>query len=316
MRKKRKQDRMRRMLTVILPVILLIVALGAVMVWKVFVVEEVDVVGNEIYSDEQIETWALNDDYSWNTIYVFLKNKFKKPEPIPFVDSLNISVKSPKHIQIKVTEKGVLGYIYIPSLGENAYFDKEGFVVELSTNVLPDTMKISGLAVDNAVLYQKLDLNDESILRTLLSLTQLLKKYEQEPEIIYVQSNEILLSYGDIQVQVGTGSFLNEKIIRMNQILPQLAGKTGMLHLDTWNKENTDIYFKQNEHIEIPDDVQTVPAQEDTDTAETSEPDDETKPESESGESENTGESDSEDAGNADEPDTEDSGDNTGDDGT
>lgn len=266
MRKKRKQEKTRRMLTVVLPIILLLVALGAIMVWKVFVVKEVDVVGNEIYSDEQIENWALNDDYSWNTLYVFLKNKFQKPEPIPFVDSLDISMKSPQHIQIKVAEKGVLGYIYIPSLGENAYFDKEGFVVELSADVLAGTMKINGLAVDNAVLYQKLEINNDSILRTLLSLTQLLKKYEREPDIIYIQGEDILLSYGDIQVRVGTGTFLNEKIIRMNEILPQVEGQSGTLHLETWNKSNTDIYFKQGELTEIPDDVQSVPVTEESDS--------------------------------------------------
>ena len=250
------------MLTVILPVILLVVALGAIMVWKVFVVKEVDVTGNEIYSDEQIETWALNDEHSWNTLYVFLKNKFQKPEPIPFVDSLNISMKSPQHIQINVTEKGVLGYLYVPSLGANAYFDKEGFVVEISTDVLPDTMKINGLSIETAVLYEKLNLDNKAILRTLLSLTQLLKKYGRIPEVIYVQGENILLSYGEIQVQVGTGSFLNEKVLRMDQIITQLEGKTGTLHLETWNKSNTDIYFKQNELTEIPDDVQTLPASE------------------------------------------------------
>lgn len=262
MRRRRRRARRRRILTMVLPVVLLIAILGAVMVWKVFVVKEVEVEGNEIYTDEQIENWVLDDKYSWNSLYVVWKNKFQKQEEIPFVDSIHISLKQPSKIQISVTEKGMLGYVYVPSLGQNAYFDKDGFVVELSTEIIEGTMKISGLTVEDAVLYQKLDLEDTGILRTILNLTQLLKKYDRIPESIYIHENDIILSYGTIQVNLGGGTSLNEKILRMDQNLPALEGQTGTLHLDTWSTDSTDLYFKQNEQIEIPVDAQTVPAEE------------------------------------------------------
>lgn len=264
MRKKRRKQRRRRLLRIALPVLILLVLLAVIMVWKVFVVKEVEVTGNEIYSDEQIESWALDDEYSWNSLYVVLKNKFQKQEEIPFVDTINISLLSPSKIQIEVTEKGVLGYVYIPTLGQNAYFDQDGFVVELSSDVIEGTMKICGLSVERAELYEKLDLEDTSILKTLLSLTHLLKKYDRVPELIYVNDGDVLLSYGSIQVNLGTGSSLNEKILRMDQILSQLdEGQTGTLHLDTWSQSSTDIYFKQGELTDIPVDEQTVPVESD-----------------------------------------------------
>lgn len=259
MRKKRRNAQHRRVGLTIFLVILLLAALGTVMVWKVFVVKNVEVVGNEIYADEQIENWVLNDEYSWNSLYVYFKNKFHKTEEIPFVDSMEITLKSPQTLQIKVVEKGVLGYIYIPSLGQNAYFDKDGFVVELSSEVIEGVTKISGLSVQEAVLYEKLPLESSSILRTLLTVTQLLKKYDRVPDIILVQNNDVLLSYGEIQVNIGGGTSLNEKILRMDQIFPQLEGLTGTLHLETWTENSTDIYFKKEELTEIPNDVQTVP---------------------------------------------------------
>ncbi|MCD7864865.1 MAG: cell division protein FtsQ/DivIB [Clostridiales bacterium] len=277
MRKKRRKERRRRVLRIALPVLILVAVLAVIMVWKVFVVKEVEVVGNEIYSDEQIESWALDDEYSWNSLYVLLKNKFQKQEEIPFVDTIDISLLSPSKIQIEVTEKGVLGYVYISTLGQNAYFDQDGFVVELSSDVIDGTMKISGLSVENAELYEKLDLEDSSILKTLLSLTQLLKKYDCVPELIYVNDGDILLSYGSIQVNIGTGSSLNEKILRMDQILTQLdESQSGTLHLDTWSQSSTDIYFKQGELTDIPVDEQTLPVEDDTDeeeAAETEDPD-------------------------------------------
>ena len=54
-------------------------------------------------------------------------------------------------------------------------------------------------------------------------------------------------------------SSLNEKLLRMDQILRQLEGQTGTLHLENWSESGSDIYFKINQLTEIPVDAQTVP---------------------------------------------------------
>ena len=241
-------------------IIAMLAGLCAILIWKVFVVKSVSVKGNEIYTDKQIEDWVLDKEYSWNSLYVYFENKFNKTEEIPFVDSLQIRLKSPQKLEITVVEKGILGYLYVPSLGKNAYFDKDGFVVEISSEVIPGVTKINGLSVQTAELYKKLSIGDNSkLLRTLLSVTQLLKKYDRVPEVILIQNSNVYLSYGAIQVNLGSGTDLNEKILRMDQILPQLEGMSGMLHVETWSETNTDIYFRNGELVEIPNDVQTVP---------------------------------------------------------
>ena len=44
-----------------------------------------------------------------------------------------ISLDDPHTLRISVTEKGILGSFYIDRLGQYAYFDKDGFVVETSS---------------------------------------------------------------------------------------------------------------------------------------------------------------------------------------
>ena len=262
-KKRRRKKRRKKLLRVILTAFLVaafVAALGAVLIWKVFVVKDVSVKGNEIYTDKQIEDWVLDKEYSWNSLYVYFENKLNKTEEIPFVESLQIRLKSPQKLEINVVEKGILGYLYVPSLGKNAYFDKDGFVVELSSEIIDGVTKISGLSVKSAELYKKLSISDNNkLLRTLLSVTQLLKKYDCVPEIIYIQDGNVWLIYGQIQVNLGGGTNLNEKILRMDQILPQLDGMSGTLHVETWSETNTDIYFRNGELMEIPNDVQTVP---------------------------------------------------------
>ena len=233
-RKRRKRKKIGRMILTVILIIAMLAGLCAILIWKVFVVKSVSVKGNEIYTDKQIEDWVLDKEYSWNSLYVYL-------------------------------EKGILGYLYVPSLGKNAYFDKDGFVVEISSEIIPGVTKINGLSVQTAELYKKLSIGENSkLLRTLLSVTQLLKKYERVPEVILIQNSNVYLSYGAIQVNLGSGTDLNEKILRMDQILLQLDGMSGMLHLETWSETNTDIYFRNGELVEIPNDVQTVPTQDDS----------------------------------------------------
>lgn len=262
-KKERKKSRRRKRILFGFLIVVVIAAVVVLLGWKVFTVERVDVEGNEIYSDSKIEQWVLNDEYSWNSLYVYFKYKLKHMDEIPFVDSMEISLKSPHVLQVEVYEKGVLGYVYVPSAGKNAYIDKDGFVVELSNEIIPGTTKISGLSVQQAVLYEKLPLDNNSILKLLLNVSQLLSKYELKPDLIYLTDrDEAVLCYGTVQVNVGSNIYLNEKIVRLQKIMPQIQGMTGTLHLEDWTESNTDIVFSKDEVIDIPDDVQTVPVKE------------------------------------------------------
>ena len=72
-KKRRKKKNLRIILTALL-VAAFVAALGAVLIWKVFVVKDVSVKGNEIYTDKQIEDWVLDEKYSWNSLYVYFEN--------------------------------------------------------------------------------------------------------------------------------------------------------------------------------------------------------------------------------------------------
>ncbi|MCD8301111.1 MAG: cell division protein FtsQ [Clostridiales bacterium] len=252
LQKKRKRKRRRKRILVVVLIIIALLAVTFLLAWKVFVVEKVNVEGNEIYSDEQISEWVLDDDHSWNSLYVFFKSKFSKQDEIPFVDTMDVTLDSPTELTITVTEKGILGYTYVPSAEAYAYFDQDGFVVELSDELVDDVMRISGLSVEQAKLYEKLDI-DSPTLKTLLTLTQLLVKYNRQPEVIYINDNTMLLSYGDIQVDLGASTSLTAKILRMDEIMGRLGGESGTLHLDTVSDDGGDIYFKPGEMVKIPD---------------------------------------------------------------
>ena len=252
-KEERRRRKRRKIQLYIFLIMTLLLALAAYIVVEVFTVENVVVEGNEWYSASQIEEMVLNDEYSWNSLYVTLKYRLVDIGEVPFVDDMEISLDNPHTLRVKVYEKGILGYLYIPVLGQNAYFDKDGFVVETSNNIIPNTPKVTGLSCNEVVLYEKLPLKDDSVLRLLLNLTQTLKKYELEPdEIAFEEKEGAIIYYDSIRVIVGKEENLSQKIIRLSHILPRVEGMSGTLHLENWTEETTDIVFDKEENAQNP----------------------------------------------------------------
>ena len=263
-KEERRRKKRRKIGLYILLILILLIAAGVFIVMNVFTVENVVVEGNELYSSTQIENMVLNDEYSWNSLYVDLKYRFVDNGEVPFVDTMEVSLDNPHTVHIKVYEKGMLGYLYINSIGQNAYFDKDGFVVETSTEVIDGVPKITGISCEEVVLYEKLQLENSDILRDLLNLTQTLKKYNLLPDEIQYDSNmEPVLYYGTIQVKIGSEDNLSQKVVRLSIILPQLDGLSGTLHLETWTPETTDIIWdRAEEQSETEEETTEEPSEE------------------------------------------------------
>ena len=263
-KEERRRKKRRKIGLYILLILILLIAAGVFTVMNVFTVENVVVEGNELYSSTQIENMVLNDEYSWNSLYVDLKYRFVDIGEVPFVDTMEVSLDNPHTVHIKVYEKGMLGYLYINSIGQNAYFDKDGFVVETSSEVIDGVPKITGISCEEVVLYEKLQLENSDILRDLLNLTQTLKKYNLLPDEIQYDSNmEPVLYYGTIQVKIGSEDNLSQKVVRLSIILPQLDGLSGTLHLETWTPETTDIIWdRAEEQSETEEETTEEPSEE------------------------------------------------------
>ncbi|MBQ7077667.1 MAG: cell division protein FtsQ/DivIB [Lachnospiraceae bacterium] len=211
-------------------------------------IKTVTIKGNTIHDDEAVKRTILNDEYSFNAVFVYLKYKFNKPETMPFIDEMEVSLKSPTHIEIRVYEKKIIGYLYVEATGQYAYIDKDGVVVELSTEELPELALIRGIPVKDVVLYEALKTDNRNMYKNLLTITLTLSKYDVMPEVInFSSSRDIELIYGGVTVELGEAKYLNDKIVRLVEILPKLDGMTGVLHIEDYSEKNTDIIFEKDE---------------------------------------------------------------------
>lgn len=202
---------------------------------------EITVIGNSYYTEEEIVDMVMGDNpYLRNTLYLYLRYKYADHPQIPFVDDFEVTIDSPSSASIRVYEKGIVGYVRY--LGRNVYFDKDGVVVESSDELMEGVPMISGLSFDSLTMYQPLTVEDEDIFNTILSITQLLDKYELDPDgIRFGSTDELYLQIGDVKVALGTGDHLDEKISRLKQIEPDLLDKAGTLHMENYTDESTHI---------------------------------------------------------------------------
>lgn len=220
--------------------------------------EDVTVTGNYHYTDEQIKAMVLDGRFGHNAIVLFFKYKNKSITNIPFVETMEVKMESSKSISITVYEKAIAGYVEY--LDQFMYFDKDGIVVESSSIRQKDIPCIAGLSFDHVVLYERLPIADEKVFKNIMSLTQLLNKYNITTDKIYFDSDEkVTLYFDNAKVQMGSLDEIDEKMIKLQGIIPKLEGLKGTLYMENYG-ENSDsqyITFQRDDvqkHIEIYDD--------------------------------------------------------------
>lgn len=217
-------------------VILIIFCAAIIIVREKFRVSIVDIEGNEHYTTREIRDLVMDGPYGNNSIYLYFKYKNKSINDIPFIEKMDVKILSPTHIRIDVYEKAVAGYIEY--LGHYIYFDREGIAVESSTETTSGIPFVTGLEFDHIVLHQKLPAKNEKIFAKILSITQLLTKYDIPTDKIYFDNDEnITLHYGDVRILIGTDKYIDEKINELSLLLPKLEGYSGVLHMENYKGE-------------------------------------------------------------------------------
>lgn len=211
-----------------------VILLAAVLLLSVSITE-VEVTGNQQYSKEEITELLFPDKLSRNLLVCFLKDRLQDHVQIPFVEDYEIVFLGPGKVEVILYEKSIVGYVsYMSSY---MYFDKDGIIVESANEALPGVPLVTGLKFGQIVLHQKLPLEKEETFQEILNLTQVLSVYHMVVDRIqYGDYGDITLYLGDIEVLLGYGGNLNDKVSELNDMLPQLKGRSGILHLEDYDE--------------------------------------------------------------------------------
>lgn len=226
--------------------IFLLIILGIIVVSTQFNIETIQVAGNVHYTEDEIIELVVGTGYNQNTLLLYLKNKFQPMEEIPFVEKVDVEYISNHVITITVYEKAMAGCVQF--MNEYMYFDKDGIVLESSKERLSDIPCIDGIHFDEMIMYEPLPIEDKNFFNTVLSLTQLLQKYELPvDDVRFTSKNEIILYCNGIQVLLGDGSNIEEQVSELGNILEKIEGKKGTLYMKDYTISDGNVIFRENE---------------------------------------------------------------------
>ena len=229
---------------VIIGILLLALGGGAVALHSVYTVRTVYVEGNVHYTEDEIMEIVMSGPLGDNSLYLSLKYRDRGIQDIPFVDVMNVSILAPDTIKITVYEKALAGYVKY--LDTYMYFDKDGIVVESSSENYEDVPQITGLDFKSIVLDAKLEVGNDAVFSQILELTQAFDKYQLGVKKVYFDSSyNVSLYMGNVKVMLGSAADCNDKLYALKQVSEKLTGMKGTLHLENYDGTTASIIFKK-----------------------------------------------------------------------
>ena len=217
-------------------------------------VTDVMVEGNIHYTAAEIRDMVLPGGIKDNSLYLRLYFRNREMEDIPFIETMDVEIMTHNMIKVVVYEKALAGCIEY--LGKYMYFDKDGVVVEASEQTTPGVPQIKGLTFESVMLHEPLPVGNPDIFSEILKVTQLLDKYQlTADQIFFSNKGNVTLYFGNVRVDMGGEANVDEKVMQLREIIPHLEGKSGILHMENFNKETTTVTF-------VPDDAPGAKMQE------------------------------------------------------
>lgn len=225
-----------------------VVLAAAVFFFTFFQVKTVEVIGNDHYTEDELKEKILKGSMTSNAILAPLFYSKNAAEELPYIESFNVRRSGRNKLIISVKEKSVVGCI--PYLDSYVYFDSNGYFVEGSKTRDTKVAFFDGIQPKKVVMEEKLPIK-ETVLNTAVALSMIFAKNDMVPDhIMFDDSYEISLLYGDITVQLGKDEYLEDKMTRAIAILPQLEGQKGILHMENISRNSKTVTFEAEE-VEI-----------------------------------------------------------------
>ncbi len=234
---------MKRKTIIILALVLVMLGAGAFYV-STFHLDEVRIEGCEMSSAVMIEAAVRDEAPMGNILLLYLKNKVSPIRDIPFVAKLEIEFVDKNTLLVTVYEKSVAGCL--DYMDNYIYFDRDGIVLEASSERKKGVPSISGLDIHEWELGEHLPISDQDRFSLILNITQLIEKYGLNIDLIsFTKEGEIILRQGKILIELGDGKYLTQQMMNLGSILKGLVGKQGTLYMKDFNSDESSASFKE-----------------------------------------------------------------------
>ncbi|MCL2050173.1 MAG: cell division protein FtsQ [Lachnospiraceae bacterium] len=210
-----------------------------------YTVTRIHIDGSTQYTNQEIIDLVMQGPYGNNSLVLSQRYKDKSIDGIPFIEKIDVTIIERDTIRINVYEKAVAGFVEF--LDKYLYFDRDGIIVETSNLRNPGIPEVIGLKFDYAIMHERLPVRDMAIFSEILNIRRLLEQYNVPADrISFSDRNEVTLHFGSIRVSLGSEGFIDEKIMALEGILPNLAGASGVLRMENYDEYSLETIFESD----------------------------------------------------------------------
>ncbi|MBP5248733.1 MAG: cell division protein FtsQ/DivIB [Lachnospiraceae bacterium] len=233
----------KRRLPVLQIVIAVLLIIAAVAVYSETQAENIEITGLSIYEKQEfLEKAGITGIFS-NTYLYYLKYRYKGTENIPYIDTYSVKIKDHNSLSIRVYENDVIGSVKVM---ENYFlFDKDGVVLKSSSKMPDNVPLVTGLEFDEIMMFEKLDIQKQSLFNTILEIIRLLGKFEiNVRQIDFDMSYEVTLSTENLTILLGRRDKFDDCIAALAGVFPDASKVGGTLDMRNYSEDNKDIILR------------------------------------------------------------------------
>lgn len=223
-----------------------------------FRITEIQVTGNTKYSNAAIGEMVFESGIEKITVIAYLRELFLPHKELPLIQSYELSFENMHTVELVIYEKGLIGCVEY--MGTYFFFDKDGNVIESSTERREEIPVIEGIVFHKIGVNQKLEAKQANIFASILTLTQMLQAHQIMPkQITYDVNGDVTITLGVVRVALGGNQFMEGKIADLNDIMnsaqwKDVQGISGTLHMENYEDASTNSkpYTFERDYVDEP----------------------------------------------------------------
>lgn len=212
--------------------------------WLLTYVQNIYVKGNKHSSQSEIVDWVKKDAMTVNSLYTLWKFKTGSYQLPIYLEDVDVRLTAPWTVEVTVKEKEILGCV--PEGTAFIYFDKEGLVLQKTTQYNETIPLIEGIEAEKTGQFSYMEVKEKKLFSYLVSLLAEIENQELSPDRIVWEADGFSLYFAQVKVSLGKTNF-SEKVAQLPLVLGNLEGEDGTLHLEHYSSENKRFSFEKND---------------------------------------------------------------------
>ena len=250
-KKIKQMKRIKETVKIVFIVFILCFAILLFVLSPIFNIKEINVLNNEQVSKESV-IGILNINNNTNIFKENNKSIREKLKDNPYIDTEKTTIRRilPSTLIIKIVERKIEFVLEFGSA--YGYIDKEGNILEISSNLLDGKIRIKGYETseDNIKKGNKLCDEDVDKIKDVFQILRVAKNYELGDNItsIDIQDSDdyiIFIENEGKTIHVGDTSSLDTKMMYIKAIMEKEKENEGEIFVNI-DLNNKNAYFKQN----------------------------------------------------------------------